>query len=238
MLDVLYDATAAIMQQHLNFRRGLVDVASMISRNSAGADGAGVALMHDDQVLLRVASSVLVEKADDVQYGLGEGPCLTAVAEKRAIIIGSLRGREQRWPRFAREIRQLGIGSALSLPLVVRQAVIGSVNIYSLREDAFLEADVVSGERFARPVAAAIQSARITQHLDQLAAQLFETLEVQALISAAIGFLRHREDLPTDAAKQRLDELAARDHQSVTDAAASVLGTRIVAPTDDATTST
>lgn len=238
MLDVLYDATAAIMQQHLSFRRGLTDVASMVSRNTAGADGAGVALMHDDQVLQRVASSKLVETADDVQYGLGEGPCLTAVAEMRAVTSGSLQSREPRWPRFAHGVRHLGIGSALSLPLVVREEVIGSVNIYSRREDAFLEADVVSGARFARPVAAAIRGAQVTKHLHELTAQLFETLEVQAIISAAVGFLRHREDLTAEAAKLRLVELAARQDQSLTDAAASVLGTRTIADTDDANPST
>ena len=226
LLDVVYDSVATLLDRQPGFRRGLTDVAGLVSRSLAGADGAGVALSEGTGVTMRVGSSPLVESADDVQYGLGEGPCLTAVAERRPIRTGSLDEQTTRWPRFADGVRTLGVGSVLSLPLIVRADVIGSINVYGRRDDAFREVDATNGERFALPVAAAIRSAQVTRHLNELAAQMHETLEVQALVSAAVGFLRYREDITSEAAQQLLSALAAERHQSMAEAAAALLEER------------
>ncbi|WP_375429840.1 GAF domain-containing protein [uncultured Friedmanniella sp.] len=226
MLDVVYDSVQAMLERDPSFSNGLAEVAGLVQRNIRGADAAGVALSNGGTVTFRVASSRLAEQADDVQYGLGEGPCLTAVAERRGLKSGSLREHETWWPRFAHDVRQLGIESVLSLPLMVRADVIGSINIYSRRADAFVDEDVTNGIRFAWPVAAAIRSAQVLRNLDELTDQMQDTLEVHALVSAAVGFLRHRESLSAEDARLRLSNLAAARHQTVAEAATQVLEDR------------
>lgn len=226
MLDVVYDSVLMMFERQAGFGRGLADVAGLVSRNLAGADGAGVALMDDGEVALRVASSKLVDAADAVQYGVAQGPCLSAVAERRIVRTGSFADQEEHWPRFAHGVRPLGIGSVMSLPLNVRGDIFGSINIYSLRTDAFSESDAASGERFARPVAAAIRSTQVSRHLDDLAGRMQETLQVQALVSAAVGFLSHRENVSTEAALELLSERAAEQRESLAEAASDVLADR------------
>ncbi|WP_375423673.1 GAF domain-containing protein [uncultured Friedmanniella sp.] len=223
LLDAVYDSVAVMMAGSEDLTEGLVEVAELVTHSLPGADGAGVALMRGDEVVLRVGSSKLVDEADAIQYGLDEGPCLSAVAEARAIRTGSFREHEDRWPHFAPAVQQLGIGSMLSLPLRVRTEVIGSINIYALRGDGFLELDATNGERFALPVAAAIRSAQASRNLDHLATEMRETLEAKAAVSAAVTLLAERDGLPPRAALASLSDLAGQQQQSLVDAASTLL---------------
>lgn len=223
MLDAVYDAVEAMMARPRELTEGLVEVVALIARSLTRADGAGVALMQGSEVLVRVASSTLVDKADAVQYGLGEGPCLSAVAEGRAIRTGSLTEHLTRWPRFATIVQRLGIGSMLSLPLLVQTEVIGSINIYAVRGDGFSQLDAESGERLALPVAAAIRSAQATRNVDHLEVQMHETLASKAAVTAAVAMLAERDQVARDAALQSLSRLAGERHESLLDTAAAVL---------------
>lgn len=225
LLDAVYDSVALMMGQSNELGHGLVKVAELVATSLQGADGAGMALMHDDKVLLRVASSKLVDDADAVQYGLGEGPCLSAVSERRSIRTESLREHEDRWPRFVPAVQELGIGSMLSLPLRVRTEVIGSINIYALRDDGFSELDATNSERFALPVAAAIRSAQASRNVDHLATQMHDTLQAKAAVAAAIALLGERHDVPPEVALQTLSQLAADREQSLVEAATDLVAT-------------
>ena len=83
-----------------------------------GAEGAGLTMLEDDRPQTVVASAEFVHAVDDVQYGLGEGPCLLAVETGSTQTSGSL-GGEARWPRFGPRVGRMGVHSVLSLPLLL-----------------------------------------------------------------------------------------------------------------------
>ncbi|MBN9620329.1 MAG: GAF domain-containing protein, partial [Actinobacteria bacterium] len=105
----------------------LTRVAEYAVRAVPGADGAGVTMFdsgHPDTV---VASASFVAELDVIQYRLMEGPCVTAAAEAHTVRSGSL-GGERLWPRFGPRAGRLGIHSALSVPLVLADDVLGAIN--------------------------------------------------------------------------------------------------------------
>ena len=53
-----------------------------------------------------------------------------AVAEGRTFTSGNL-GGEPQWPRFGPRIGRLGVHSALSLPLLLPNRVVGALNVYA-----------------------------------------------------------------------------------------------------------
>ena len=72
-----------------------------------GADGAGLTLIEEDRADTIVKSAPFVREIDDIQYGLGEGPCISAAAQGEPMRSGSL-GGDPRWPRFGAAGRPVG----------------------------------------------------------------------------------------------------------------------------------
>ena len=114
----------------------LVQVATFAVRAIPGADGAGLTMMERDRADTIVASAPFVREIDAIQYGLGEGPCISATHEGTTMRSGSL-GGEPRWPRFGPRVGRLGVHSVLSLPLLTPDGVFGAMNVYAHPKDAF-----------------------------------------------------------------------------------------------------
>ena len=79
--------------------------------------GAGVTLVDAQGKRTTAASDALVERADELQYELDDGPCLTAWRERVAVLIDDVE-LDTRWPEWTAAVGHLGIESVLSVPLV------------------------------------------------------------------------------------------------------------------------
>src|SRR4051812_7346582 len=103
-----------------------------------GGEGVGISLLDTPAAGTSVAvTSRLVVAADQAQYRLDEGPCLTAWAGRRAVRVDDLRG-DRRWPRWAAAALSLSIRSVLSSPLLTAGGqAFGSVKLYSLSAGVF-----------------------------------------------------------------------------------------------------
>jgi GAF domain-containing protein len=188
----------------------LTQVATFAVQAIPGADGAGVTLLladrPDDRVQTLAASAPFVSEVDAIQYGLGEGPCITAALERRTMRSGSL-GGERLWPRFGPRVGRLGVHSVLSLPLLLpdetREAV-GAINVYAHGKDVFDDHAQSLGELFAAPAAAAVHNAQVLAQAQLVAAQLQAALTSRSVIDQALGVLISRSG---DTAEQAFAQL-------------------------------
>ena len=170
-------------------------------------------LIEADRADTIVKSAPFVREIDDIQYGLGEGPCISAAATGQTMRSGSL-GGDPRWPRFGPRAGRLGVHSVLSLPLITADAVVGAMNVYAHAKDAFDERAEQLGELFAVPAAIAVQNAQILAQTQRLAATLQAALTNRAVIDQAIGILMSRSGVSADEAFTRLRERqSTRTHQ-------------------------
>lgn len=172
-----------------------------------GADGAGLTLLETGRHDMIVASAPFVTEVDAIQYGIGEGPCITAAAEARTLRSGRLESDPQ-WPRFGPQVGRLGVHSALSVPLITRDGVLGAMNIYAHVEDAFDERAAAIGELFAVPAAIAVQNAQVLAQTKRLAVELQDALTNRATIDRAIGILMSRVGCGPDEAFDRLRQMS------------------------------
>lgn len=202
---------------------GVVDLAELLAQVAAfavkaipGADGAGVIALRvagdDSRIEASAASADFVREIDKLQYDvLHEGPGITAAAERRTVRSGSLGGAPI-WPRFGPRVGRRGVHSALSLPLLLPDQVVGAINVYARAKHVFDDDAVRSGELFARPAAVAAHNGRMMAHAQILTRQLQSALQSRPVIDQAIGLIRGRTGVSAEEALARLKEISQHEH--------------------------
>jgi len=195
-------------------RETLTHVAEFAVQAIPGADGAGLTMLEEDRPQTVVSSAEFVRAVDGVQYGLGEGPCLLAVTSRTTQVSGSL-GGEARWPRFGPRVGRMGVHSALSLPLLLPDRVVGAMNVYAHGKNAFGSDAVRIGELFAQPAAVTVHNAQVLAQSQRLADQLREALTSRAVIDQAMGILMSRTGANAEEAFDRLRAISQSQHVKV-----------------------
>jgi GAF domain-containing protein len=196
--------------------RGALELLCQIAEFAADAiprvDGAGVALIDEGRSLptLQTASATagFVHEIHAVQYvELREGPCITCTQSQRVTVSGSL-GADNRWPRFGGRVARMGVHSALSLPLIVGEQVIGAINCYANSQDAFGEHAVQLGTQFAESAAVSIYNAELLSGARAHVERLQQALENRTVIDQAVGIIRSRSGISAEVAFTRLVQMS------------------------------
>ena len=218
---------AGLVAGSLGLPELLAEVASFAVGAIPGADGAGVTLLRvdrpDNMVAALAASAPFVAEIDEIQYVvLHEGPCITAALERRTVRSGSL-GGEKMWPRFGPRVGRLGVHSALSLPLLLLDKVVGAINVYAHDKDVFDEHAAGLGELFAKPAAVAVHNAQILADALSLTVQLQTALSTRPVIDQAIGLIRGRTGRSVEDAFTHLRAISQAEHRKLADVAQQIV---------------
>lgn len=126
-----------------------------MAAEAVGVSGAGVMLMSGDVSAGRACSSDHVASAiEDLQFSLGEGPCLDAYFQERPVLEPDLAAPAVlRWPAFTPGAMEAGAGAVFGFPIQVGAARLGALNLYCVEAgaltgdqhaDALVTADVVA----------------------------------------------------------------------------------------------
>ena len=206
-------ALSELTMGQLSLTATLTKVAEYAVLAIPGAEGAGLTFISPDGTETLVASTPFVSAVDSVQYGMREGPCITAAKEGHTVLSNSL-GEDDRWPAFGAQVAALGVHSALSLPLIAPDRVVGAMNIYARSRNVFDDRAADLGQLFTVPAAIAVQNAHVLAQARTLTAQLQSVLSRRAAIDQAIGLLIGRNRTSSDQALQQLRQMA--DEQGLT----------------------
>jgi GAF domain-containing protein len=216
-LDDLQDSLAGLGKLAtglLSLEDSLTRVAEYAVRAIPGAEGAGLTLLEENRPDTIVSTADFVAHVDDIQYSLGQGPCLSAVADGQTVISGSL-GGDRRWPRFGSRVARLGVHSVVSLPLITDEGVLGAMNVYAHGKNAFTPDAGQLGELFAVPAAIAVQNAQVLAQTKRLASQLHAALSSRGVIERAIGIMMSRSGVTEAEALDRLRILSQHQHEKL-----------------------
>ncbi len=179
-------------------------------------DHAGITVTHrSGRIRTEVQTDDLVRRLDDLQYDLGEGPCLYAMESHETIVVTYAR-HDQRWPRFIPAAVALGLRSSLGVRLHVGEETVGALNLYSLVSDQISAETEQLAELFAAHAALAMGHAR---RLDNLNAALAS----RKTIGLALGILMERLGIDEDRAFTYLTRISATSETKLRDVAAQVV---------------
>ena len=110
------------------------------------------------------ASSDTAREADQLQYDLGEGPCLEAAVTGEPRLANRLES-SQEWPLWGPKVTQLGVHAILGIELSTTEEVLGALNLYSGKPDSFTRDDVDVAEIYATHATNALTAARMSSGL-------------------------------------------------------------------------
>ncbi len=99
---------------------------------SLPAGGAGVSLMSGEGVRgVAAASDAASERIDELQFTLGEGPCIDAFRSRRPVLEPDMRaGGSARWPAYGPAACGEGLRAAFAFPLQVGAVRLGVLDVY------------------------------------------------------------------------------------------------------------
>jgi GAF domain-containing protein len=188
-----------------------------------GAVGAGVTLVDErGGKSTSGASDPVVDKADDMQYELDEGPCLTAWAHRALIRLDDI-GSDRRWPRWCRAVEPLGLSAAMSAPLVAGDRSLGAVKVYGRLPGAFDQHAEHLLVMFAAQAAILLANVQSVESARRLSDGLKDALRSRDVIATAKGILMARDGIAEELAFSVLMAGAQREHKTLRDAAQVVV---------------
>lgn len=171
--------------------------------------------------LLGAASDDVALRMDGIQYDVGDGPCLTALRDGVTVSVDDL-ANDPRWPEFARQGVQEGVGTSLSVPMHVAGDLVGALNIYGYDAHA-LSDDHQLAHRFAEQASAAVAPGLRLADREEQSRHLEKALQYRSAIDQAIGILMARLGIDTSTAFEVLRYRSQNTNVKLHDVAKAVI---------------
>jgi GAF domain-containing protein len=155
---------------------------------------------------------------DELQYTVGEGPCLDAATGDDLVLVNDL-AADRRWPRFSSLCAaRTGVQAMLCVRLSLAGLDRAAINFYSDQTDVFADVDVSVATVLA-PLAASALQAHLYQ---QEVAQLERALTTSRQIGAAVGIMMAQRGLTYEEAFDQLRDASQHLNVKLRDIAAEV----------------
>jgi hypothetical protein len=108
------------------------------------ASGVGLSLVSEDgNLLTAAASSAASALVEELQFTMGEGPCLAAVSSRQPVLVPDLSRAVSRWPGYGPSAYAHGVRAVFAFPLQTGSARLGALDVYLDRPGA-LSASVLA----------------------------------------------------------------------------------------------
>ncbi|MGY1741545.1 MULTISPECIES: ANTAR domain-containing protein [unclassified Blastococcus] len=201
----------------------LAEITAIATRGIPGAESTSTTLVRADEAFTAAHDGEMALAADEMQYERGHGPCMDAGRGNVVLRIDDAR-TEQRWPDYVARVVQVGVRSSLSVPLPYQGEVIGALNVYSSRPNAFASPEsLAAGIEVAEVVAVAVANAEAHHRLGEDARNLRIAMESRSVIEQAKGVLMAQQGVDADQAFEILRAASQRSNRKLREIAAGVV---------------
>lgn len=189
-----------------------------------GSAGAGVSLLDEQGTRTSTgATNPVVLEADKAQYELGQGPCLTAWATERTVVIHDIT-TEDRWPLWCQAVSKLAVRSVISAPLMAGTQCLGALKIYSDQPGMYDETTARPLEKLIVPASTLLDNIQSSDAPQRFTSVLTSALNSRDAINRAQGFLMHMYGLDHSAAVHKLLDLSRTQNLPLLNVSADILG--------------
>ena len=191
--------------------------------------GAGLVLMSGGRSLDFIGvSDHLSEAVEQMEYTLGEGPCVSAYRTKVPVFDADLAGEGTvRWPEFRRGALAVGVRAAFGFPLLIEQVCIGALNLYHDRPGALSDDQVADALVVARFAGRAVMRWQADAVPGAVAWQLEQAPNLGVEVHQATGRISVQVGISLDDALVLLRAYAFSHDRLIGDVAAEIAAGRL-----------
>jgi GAF domain-containing protein len=195
------------------------------SAGVAQVDGAGVILIMRGRVLGVVCcSDVITEAVEEVQYTLGEGPCIDAFTTKQPVLVPDLGDATgSRWPGFRDGALAAGVRSAFGFPLLVGSVCIGALNLYQRHPGMLSDEQLADAVVLAHIAGQTVLAWQSVAGAGSLARELEHLSANRAIVHQATGMISVQASTSVGDASALLRAYAFSTDQPITGVASDVV---------------
>ena len=194
-----------------------------------GVSGAGIMLMSGDVPRGSVGTSDEVSGLiEELQYTLGEGPCVDAYQQDRVVAEPDLADPvTRRWVAFTPPVLRAGVRALFGFPLRIGTVRLGALNLYRDRPGP------LSGQQHADALALASMAARWVLDVQAAASsgavpsQLETDADFRFVVHNAAGMISVQQGITVTDALIRLRAYAFSHDRLLTDVAQDVVGRKL-----------
>ena len=194
-----------------------------------GVNGAGVMLMSGDIPRGSLCTTDDVSQLiEELQYTLGEGPCVDAYQQDQVVAEPDLADPvTRRWPAFTPPALQAGVRAVFGFPLRAGTVRLGALNLYRdlpgpLTGDQHADALVV-----ADVAARWVLEAQAGAPVDMVAEELEVSADFHFAVHNAAGIVSVQEGISVTEALIRLRAFAFSSDRPLADVAQDVISRRL-----------
>ena len=151
------------------------------------ATGAGLSVMtRDIQLGLLAAADPVSERLEELQFVLGEGPCVDAIAEGRPVLVPNLAAGPPRWPVYAEAVLDAGMKAVFAFPLQIGAARLGVIDFFRAGPGQFSGIELKQAFAFADEAVAILLDGGIGGEAQPIAGPI-ELFQAQGMVMVQLG---------------------------------------------------
>jgi hypothetical protein len=194
-----------------------------------GVSGAGVMLMSGDIPRGSLCSTDAVSQLiEDLQFTLGEGPCIDAYQLDQVIIEPDLAEPEtRRWVAFTPPALEAGVRAVFGFPLRVGTVRLGAMNLYRDKPSPLTDDQHADALVIADVAARWVLEAQAGAPPDTVAAELELGADFHFVVHNAAGMLSVQRGISVTEALIRLRAYAFSTDRLLADVAQDVVARRL-----------
>ena len=194
-----------------------------------GVTTAALILMSDQEAgALVTASDEGAAQVEDLQFALGEGPCLEAFRTGRVVLADNLDdGPREQWPRFVAAASAAGVRSVFAVPLQLGAIRMGVLYLTRTRTGGLTDGQLADAFSLAEMATVALleqQSGSVNGELD---ADLGLRWAHRPVVHQATGMVSAHLELPLTEALTWLRDTALETRRTIYEVATDVVARRL-----------
>jgi hypothetical protein len=194
------------------------------SREIAQSTAAGLLLADpDDQLQFMAASDERTGLLELFQVEHREGPCLDSYRTGRPVVNADLAEAHGRWPEFAPAAVGAGFRSVHALPLRLRDATVGAINLFDGDTGTVDPGDIHIVQALADIATIGLLQERTLRHAETIAGHLQTALRSRIVIEQAKGAIAQSHAVTVDTAYELLRSHARRTHKGLSSIAQALV---------------
>jgi hypothetical protein len=174
------------------------------------------------------ASDATTEQLEELQFVLGEGPCIDAFDSRSPVFVPDLAdGAVSRWPIYTPAVSEGGVRAVFAFPLQVGAARLGVLDVFRPRPGPLTTEELGQALTFAEVAVTTVLDGQDAAYLGSAAAGLDEAMDGRAELFQAQGMVMVQLGVSLVQALTRMRAYAFAEDRPLGEVARDVVARRL-----------